>query len=73
MTSHPESVANLVDHDRYPITDLSGSAGQELVARCRSDLDSMGACRLPNFISPTAIRTLAAEAAALRPSARSSS
>jgi hypothetical protein len=67
MASYPDSVADLVDHDRYPITDLSSSAGQELVGRCRSDLEATGACRLPNFIDATAIRTLAAEAAALAP------
>ena len=67
MTYFSESVVDLVDLDRYPITDLSSPAGQELIGRCRSDLESMGACRLPSFIDVSAIRTLTAEAAALAP------
>ncbi len=39
MTEDPSlSAADLIDHDRYPIEDLSRPALQRLIERCRTEL-----------------------------------
>ena len=58
---------DLVDADRYPLTDLDGEAGRAMVAGLRSQLAKDGACRLPGFLRPAAVTALAAEAEALAP------
>lgn len=63
-TSEP---TDLVDLDRYPLTDLDGEAGQAMVARLRGQLAKDGTCRLPCFLRPAAVTALAAEAEALAP------
>ncbi len=56
------AIGDLVDLERYPIHELDGAAGRQLVASCRSDLDARGACQLEGFIQAAAIERLAAEA-----------
>lgn len=45
----------VVELERYPIDDLAGVAGRELVDRCRASMRAEGACVLPGFVTPTAI------------------
>ena len=44
----------LIDVKRYPITELEAPAGRALVARCRSELETAGACVLDDFLLPDA-------------------
>lgn len=62
-------VHDLIDLDRYPIADLAGRAGRNLIARCRADLKSEGAANLDGFVRPDAIASLVREAEALLPEA----
>lgn len=68
MTQTPvqPAYADVVDLDRYPIHDLDGPAGRELVSRCREQLTAEGACTLPGFIRPEAVAEMVALALALR-------
>jgi hypothetical protein len=50
--------ADVVDLERYPIHDLAGQAGQELVARCREELAQTGVCNLEGFITPSAVAAM---------------
>ena len=52
----------IVDLERYPIHDLSNIAGNELLQRCRQDMQKSGVCLLPGLLTPTAIDSIAAEA-----------
>ncbi len=52
----------LIDHDRYPITDL-GEARDRLVAEVRTSLDDDGCAVLPGFLSGAGLAALLAEAA----------
>jgi hypothetical protein len=65
MTSDPGSLADLVDLARYPITDPASQAGEELIKRCRSDMETAGACQLPGFLTAKASASLAQEASSL--------
>lgn len=47
--------ADVVDLDRYPIHDLAGPAGQQLIASCREELEATGVCNLEGFIRPGAV------------------
>ena len=54
MTNGGLTPQQFIDGQRYPITRLESSAGQALVARCRSRLDQDGACVLEDFLLPDA-------------------
>ena len=56
--------SNLIDANRYPIDDIDG-AGAELIARCRADLATTGACQLDGFLRADAVKRLVSEALAL--------
>ena len=56
------SPAQLIDLDRYPITDLSAPRARALAAECRRQLDQTGACELPAFLRPEAVQSCVAEA-----------
>ena len=50
-----------VDVERYPIYDLDGVAGRALLKRCRAELADLGACDLPGFLTPAAVRRIVGE------------
>ena len=62
---------DIVDIDRYPIEDLNSHAAQDLIARCRRDLDEDAICVLEGFVRPQALAEMAAEGRALVPRAYS--
>ena len=66
MTPRP-ALAAIVDLDRYPIDDLDSPAGGALIARCREQLEAVGACDLEGFLRADAARAIAAEALDLAP------
>ena len=50
--------AGVADLTRYPINDLASPAGQALIHGCRANLAAKGACSLPGFITPDAVRAM---------------
>ncbi|WP_347354819.1 hypothetical protein [Intrasporangium sp.] len=50
--------ADVVDLQRYPIHDLDGRHGVDLVERCRRQLAEEGVCNLPGFITPGAVAAM---------------
>jgi len=55
-------IADLIDLRRYPISDLKSEAARALTRHCREQLDRTGACELPDFLTPAAVRMLTNEA-----------
>ena len=55
----------IVDLDTYPIHRLASGTRSELVAETRSQMDSVGCCRLSDFIRPDAIDVMLREATEL--------
>ena len=53
--SAPTALAHAIDLERYPIDDLEGPAGRALLARCRDQLRSLGACELEGFLRGDAV------------------
>lgn len=47
-----------VDLDRYPIHELDGARGRELVAWCRDQLHADGCCTLAGFLRPDAVTAM---------------
>src|SRR5579871_1781157 len=65
-------LASIVDLDRYPLNELDGSSGRELVERCRTELVEVGACELRRFLRPEAVARAVEDAVALKPLAHRS-
>jgi hypothetical protein len=55
-------IYDLIDLGRYPLNDLGGQAGRDLVDQTRAALEEEGCCALAGFIHPSAIAEMAAEA-----------
>ncbi len=60
------SALDLVDLERYPLTDLTSAAARALVADARRQMAEIGAAELPGFIRPEGIQALVADAESLR-------
>jgi hypothetical protein len=60
-----ESVADLVDLERYPVHELQSAAGRGLVEQCREDMARSGAARLDGFVRSEAVAQLASVASGL--------
>ena len=54
----PWRLADIVDLDRYPITDLDSARGRALVANCRAEFTDAVSCELPGFIRGAAIEAV---------------
>jgi hypothetical protein len=67
MVSPDDRIAEIVDLERYPITDLESPGARALMARMREELAHLGACCLRDFIRPEALERLRAEAEGLAP------
>jgi hypothetical protein len=61
MARH-EDPASTVDLERYPVSALDSPAGRALVAKCRAQLESEGACELPGFLRADALARMQREA-----------
>ena len=59
----------IVDLKKYPIKDLSSPEAKDLLARCQKSIAEIGACEMPDFITPKALELLKAESAALEKNA----
>jgi hypothetical protein len=56
-----DSLDGLIDLGRYPLHDLDGPAGRDLVADHAARLAADGAIVLPGFIAPEALEAMVAE------------
>ncbi|MBB3232862.1 HalD/BesD family halogenase [Halomonas stenophila] len=63
------SLEGLIDLARYPLDDLDGAAGRELIDRCRRQLDADGCVVLKNFVPEAALARLERETERLSPEA----
>lgn len=68
-TSEATTLDELVDTDRYPLTDLDSAGGREVLSRAKEDLLADGCTVLPDFIRPSLQETLQKECANLAPKA----
>src|SRR5690349_9060024 len=59
----------MVDTDRYPLTEPDGPAWREIVGRTRAELADAGCSVLADFVRPELRAVLRAECAALEPHA----
>lgn len=69
MVSGDGSLDGLVDLERYPLHDLDGAAGRELIAAYSARLAADGACVLPGFVAPRALDDMVTEVDAVAPMA----
>ncbi|MFY0990737.1 HalD/BesD family halogenase [Halomonas sp. C05BenzN] len=63
------SLAGLIDLARYPIDDLDGDAGRQLIDQCRRQLDEDGCVVLKHFVPEEALARLERETERLSPEA----
>ena len=61
------TMADIIDLDRYPIDRPTLGAGKRLVEECRRALESKALCRLPGFIREERLASFAEEAGDLIP------
>lgn len=66
-TTQARSVAQVVDTDRYPLSEPSSAAWQNVVSRARRELQTVGCCVLPGFVRPTECDALRQECATVAP------
>jgi hypothetical protein len=59
------AVEDLADLDRYPLRNLSGRAGREVIGAARAQLAAVGAAELPGFLTPAGVTALVADAESL--------
>lgn len=59
----------VVDTNRYPLSELDGAEGQAVIARARRELADLGCTVLPDFIRPTLQDVLREEGSSLAPRA----
>lgn len=60
-----DALEAIVDIDTYPIHRLDSKVRNDLVAETRTQMDSVGCCRISDFVRPEAISTMLAEAESL--------
>ena len=69
FSDHADMALNLIDLQRYPISDLDQGEGAEFLKQCQQDIKENGWCSFEGFIKPDAVDALADEAKALLPTA----
>lgn len=69
VTTTPPHLSQLVDTDRYPLTDPHGAAWMAAVDRARGDLQAVGCTVLSGFLRPELLEDLRLECAAVAPQA----
>ena len=60
---------DIINFKKYPILDLKSAEAQTLLNNCRKSIAELGACELPDFISPKALSVLQSESAVLQKNA----
>jgi hypothetical protein len=67
-----QELLDLVDGDRYPLSDLAGAGAREVIADARAQLRATGAAELPGFVHAGGVAALVKDAQALAPRAHHS-
>ena len=67
LKQHSDMALNLVDLERYPITDISQGEGAEFLQTCQEHMEEHGWCNFDGFIHPEALAILGNEANSLLP------
>ena len=70
FSSHDDMALNLIDLNRYPISNLNQAEGAAFLLKCQQHMDENGWCSFDNFIRPEALKILATEANTLLPKAQ---
>jgi hypothetical protein len=65
-------IEDLIDLDRYPVQDLDGPAATAVIEAARVQLEKTGAVELPDFVTPSGVGALVADAEELAPRAHHS-
>jgi hypothetical protein len=65
-------IEDLIDLDRYPVHDLDGPAARAVIEEARVQLQGTGAVELPDFVTPSGVEALVADAEGLAPRAHHS-
>ncbi|SCK55683.1 ArpA protein [Streptomyces sp. WMMB 322] len=68
-TSQATTLEELVDTDRYPLTDLDSAGARDVLSRAKEDLLADGCTVLPDFIRPSLQETLRKECVQMAPRA----
>lgn len=53
--------SEIINFKKYPIQDLSSPEAQKLIHSCRGEMKKLGACELPDFVTPKALDLLQKE------------
>jgi hypothetical protein len=61
----PADLPDLIDLDTYPLHELDGARGRDLIGSCRADLAATGMFNLEDFVRPAALTALTAALAPL--------
>lgn len=69
LCEHSDMALNLIDIERYPISDLDQGEGAEFLEHCQQHIDENGWCSFEGFIRPDAVIALSDEVNALLPTA----
>ncbi|MBB1256626.1 HalD/BesD family halogenase [Streptomyces alkaliterrae] len=69
LASPPLSLDEVVDTERYPLTDPGGGRARRVVADARRELAAVGCTVLPDFVRPALHEALREQCAALAPRA----
>lgn len=59
----------IINFKRYPIKDLNTPAAQDLLKQCQKSIAELGACEMPDFVTPRALTLLQQESKVLETSA----
>ncbi len=65
FAEYENSLEDIVDLDEFPIHLLANRRRAELVAETRSQMDTVGCCRISDFIRPEAVEAMRIEAESL--------
>lgn len=69
LCEHTDMALNLIDLQRYPISDLDHGEGAAFLQQCQQHIEENGWCSFEGFIRPEAVDALANEAQVLLPTA----
>ena len=69
FSQHNDMALNLIDLNRYPISNLNQTDGAAFLLACQQHMDANGWCSFDGFIRPEGLMALAAEANTLLPNA----
>jgi len=67
FSARSADILEIINFERYPLSDLGAVKAQELVAHCQRELTSSGSCELKSFVSPLGLEKLVMESREMEP------